>query len=135
MREGMEEVFEDWVHRNAVDVFSVACFYNPSAAQLLQGLHWFFPVGPDETLLRGTDVVFQQFENRVERFLAAGQTEFGILEGNPDAHGTVWSFVTQRKEHVTLSTVPDQESSDWLFLQLVMRFLYRHGTPVEATLL
>lgn len=135
MREGMEEVFEDWVHRNAVDVFSVACFDNPSAAQLLQGLHWFFPVGPDETLLRGTDVVFQQFEKTVKRFLAAGQAELGILEVNPDAHGTVLSFVTQRKEHVALTTVPDQERSDWLFLQLLMCLLYSHGTPIEATLL
>lgn len=135
MGESMEEVFEDWVHRNAVDVFSIACFNNPFAAQLLQGLHWLFPVGPDETLLWGTDVVFQQFEKTVKRFLSAGQTEFGILEVNPDAHGTALSFVTQCKEHVFLPTVPDQESSDWLLLQLQVCLLHSHGTPVEATLL
>lgn len=107
MREGMEEVFEDRVHRDAVDVFSAACFDNPSAAQLLQGLHRFFPVGPDETLLWGTDVVLQQFENTVKRLLAAGQTESGILEVNPDTDGTVVCCVTQCKENITLTTVPD----------------------------
>lgn len=135
MREGMEEVFEDRVHRDAVDVFSVACFNNPSAAQLLQGLHRFFPVGPDETLLWGTDVVLQQFEKTVKRLLAASQTEFGILEVNPDTDGTVLCCVTQCKENVTLTTVPDQERSHWLLIQLLMCFLHSHGTPIEATLL
>lgn len=111
MREGMEEVFEDWLHRDAVDVFSVASFHNLSPAQLLQGLHWLFPAGPNESLLWGTDVVFQQFEKRVKRFLASCQAEFGILEVNPDADGTVLCFVTQCKENVALTTVPDQESS------------------------
>lgn len=135
MREGMEEVFEDRVHRDAVDVFSAACFNNPSAAQLLQGLHWFFPVGPDETLRWGTDVVLKEFEKTVKRLLAAGQSKFGILEDNPDADGTVLCCVTQCKENVTLTTVPYQERSHWLLLQLVMCFLHSHGTPIEATLL
>lgn len=131
----MEKVFEDGMHRDAVDVFSAAFFYNPSATQLLQRLHWFYPVGPGQNLLRRLGVIFQQFEKRVKTFLTAHQTEFGILEVNPDAHGTACRFVTERVEDVNLTTVPDEKSSNWFFLQHLMRLLHCHGTPVEATVL
>lgn len=135
MREGVEEVFEDGMHRDAVDVFPAAWLYNPPATQLLQRLHRLFPARPDQTLLRRFDVVFQQLEKRVKTFLTAGQTELGVLEVNPDAHGTVRRFVTERVEDVNLPTVPDEKRSHWLFLQLMMRLLHGHGTPVEAALL
>lgn len=130
----MEEVLEDWMHRDAVDVFPAACFYNPAATQLLQRLYWLFSARSDQSLLRRFDVIFQQFEKRVKGFLAASQIEFGILEVNPDAHRTIRALVTERIEHINLTTVPDEKSSNWLFFQLMMGLLNGHGTPVEAAL-